>query len=214
MLSYYQVAEHVAASYNEAPTIQVADDIRLVLTQYDDELVVAIPGTTDLAGWLDDFSTWPRSFDELGWYHEGFGSKGIALFRALEPRLPGPTYGKITTYVGHSPCAGGLARVLAAMHAKSCFGAYRLMTLGEPRGAALWNVQAWDYLRTAKDNKRFVRAGDPIPDVPFRLQGFKHLSRGWDIGTPVAGLPEQMADHNIALYTSDLKTITMPKKIS
>jgi len=207
MLSYYQRAELVADSYNKPATIQVADDFRLVLTQYDDELVVAVPGTTDLAGWLDDFSTWPRSFDELGWYHEGFGSKGIALFRALEPHLPGPTYGKITTYVGHS-LGAALARVLAVMHSRSFFGAYRLMTLGEPRGAALWNVQSWDYLRTAKDNKRFVRAGDPIPYVPFRLQGFKHLSRAWGIGTPVPGVPEQMADHNIALYVSNLKTFT------
>ena len=218
MLSYYQLAELVAAAYSEAPKItlndpiiRVDDDIRLVLNQYADELVVAVPGTTDLQGWLDDFSTWPRSFDELGWYHEGFGSKGIALFRALEPRLPGPTYGKITTYVGHS-LGAALARVLAAMHAKSCFGAYRLMTLGEPRGAALWNVQSWDYLRTAKDNKRFVRAGDPIPDVPFRPL-YKHLSRKFPIGASVKS-DNPMADHNIALYVSDLKTITMPKTIS
>ena len=60
------------------------------------------------------------------------------------------------------------------MHSRSFFGAYRLVTMGEPRGAALWNVQSWDYLRTAKDNKRFVRAGDPIPDVPFQatIQAF------------------------------------------
>src|ERR1700735_2393072 len=191
MLKYWELAERVAASYNEAPKValdnpivRASDDIRLVLEQHGDELVVVVPGTTDLAGWMQDFATWPRHFNELGWYHEGFGSRGIALFRALEPRLPGPGYGKLTTYVGHS-LGAALARVLTIMHARSFFGASRLMTMGEPRGAAVWNLQAGGYLRTVRDERRFVRPGDPIPHEPFRIQGFKHLSREGSIGAPV-----------------------------
>jgi hypothetical protein len=211
MLNYSALADRVAASYVEAPKValddpivRAADDIRLVLDQREDELLVVIPGTTDDAGWIDDFAVWPRFFAELGWYHEGFGSKGIALFGALEPHLPVPGHGMMTTYVGHS-LGAALARALAILHARSFFGAHRLVTLGEPRGAALWNFRARTYLRSARDIKRFARAGDPIPHVPFAPL-YKHTSRGSAIGTPTGDL-DPMSNHNIDLYCSDLKSL-------
>jgi hypothetical protein len=214
MLNYAALADRVAASYveapkgifdHEAPTIvRAANDIRLVLDQRADELLVVVPGTTDFAGWMDDFATLPRYFAELGWYHEGFGSKGVALFGKLMPHLPMPGHGMLTTYVGHS-LGAALARALAIQHHRSFFGAYRLVTLGEPRGAPLWNFRAKGYLRTARDIKRFARAGDPVPHVPFAPL-YKHLSQ-WDvIGTPT-GDPDPMSNHNIDLYCSDLKSL-------
>jgi pimeloyl-ACP methyl ester carboxylesterase len=212
MLNYYALADRVTASYVEAPKgafgheaptiIRVADDIRLVLDQRADELLVVIPGTTDDAGWMDDFATFPRHFAELGWYHEGFGSKGLALFGALEPHLPVPGHGMLTTYVGHS-LGAALARVLAILHARSFFGTHRLVTLGEPRGAALWNFRARTYLRSARDIKRFVRAADPIPHVPLPPL-YQHTSRGSALGTPTGSI-DLMTNHNIDLYRSDLK---------
>jgi len=227
VLNYAELADRVAVSYREAPKlvlnraragpptrvrldevitdpiIHAADDIRLVLDQREDELLVVIPGTTDFAGWLDDFAVWPRRFGELGWYHEGFGSKGLALFRALMPHLPPSGSGMTTTYVGHS-LGAALAEVLAVLHARSFFGTHRLVTFGCPRGAALWNFQAGRYLRSVNDERRFVRAGDPIPHVPF-WPLWKHLSRGSSIGTPALSV-DLMANHAIGLYASDLKT--------
>ena len=211
MLNYADLAARVAASYNEAPKIALndpiirsGDDIRLVLDQRADELLVVVPGTTDDAGWRDDFSIWPRHFAELGSYHEGFGGNGIRLFGELEPHLPAPGHGMFTTYVGHS-LGAALAQVLAVMHTRSFFGAHRLVTFGCPRGAALWNFHAGSYLRTARDIRRFVRAGDPIPDVPFRPL-YKHLTRPSMIGVRTKSL-DPMSNHDINLYGSDLKAL-------
>ena len=184
--------------------LHAGDDIRLVLDQRDDELLVVVPGTTDPAGWVDDFSTWPRSFDELGWYHEGFGSKGLPLFAALMEHLPSAGHGATTTYVGHS-LGGALATVLAALHTRSFFGAHRLVTFGEPRGAALWNGLTGSYLKPLRDRRRFVREGDPVPHMPFRPL-YKHTCRGSEIGTPIGNV-DPMSNHNILLYASDLKAL-------
>ena len=221
VLDYSALADRVATSYIEAPKLvmnrargidvvtidpilHADDDIRLVLDQREDEILVVIPGTTDRAGWLDDFAIWPRHFSELGWYHEGFGSKGIALFRVLMPHLPPSGSGMTTTYVGHS-LGAALAEVLAILHARSFFGTHRLVTFGCPRGAALWNFRAESYLRSAREIKRFSRAGDPIPHVPF-WPLWKHLSRGSSIGTPARSV-DPMANHNINLYAQDLKAL-------
>lgn len=213
MLSYSQLAERVSASYSEAPRItldapivRAGDDIRLVLDQREDELLVVIPGTTDNAGWIDDFAIWPRSFAELGWYHEGFGSHAIPLFAQLMEHLPAPGHGMLTTYACHS-LGAALGRALAIQHHRSLFGAYRLVTFGEPRGAALWNSRAGSYLRSARDIKRFVRGGDPIPHVPF-LPLYKHLSRGSPIGTPTGSF-DLMTNHSIELYAADLKALAL-----
>ena len=221
MLTYSQLADRVATSYVEAPklvqnrarrldavvtdpVIHAADDIRLVLDQREDELLVVVPGTTDFAGWLDDFAVWPRWFSELGWYHEGFGSKGIPLFRALMPHLPPTVTGMMTTYVGHS-LGAALAVTLAILHQRSFLGPYRLMTFGCPRATAIWNCQAGSYLSTAKDIRRFARAGDPIPHVPF-WPLWKHLAPGRSIGTPLRSI-DPMANHNIKLYSAGLKAL-------
>lgn len=205
MLTYSQLADRVAASYSEKPTIQTSDDIRLMLDQRKDELLVVIPGTTDWAGWEDDLSGWPHLFGELGYYHEGFGSKGIALFGALEPLLPVPGKGFVT-YTGHS-LGGALALTLAILHTRSFFGPYRLVTFGCPRVAAMWNRQALSYLATAFDTRRFSRVGDPIPGLPG-LPTYRHLIRNSSIGIPVL-TGSFMTNHGIGLYQRDLKALAL-----
>lgn len=206
MLNYASLADRVAASYSEKPTIQTADDIRLMLDPRADELLVVAPGTTDLAGWMDDFSGWPRLFDELGYYHEGFGSNGIALFRALMPKLPAAGSGSMVTYTGHS-LGAALALTLAILHARSFFGAHRLVTFGSPRCAAMWNRQAPAYLATARDKRRFSRVGDPIPELPG-LPTYRHLVPDSPIGIPVlSGGP--MINHSIDLYVADIKAAAL-----
>lgn len=211
MLSYADLAARVATSYVEAPklvlrspVLHASDDIRLVLDQREDELLVVVPGTTDTAGWLDDFAICPRCFPELGWYHDGFGSHGIALFAQLMEHLPVAGSGVLTTYIGHS-LGAALAATMAALHQRGRFGSYRLVTFGEPRSAALWNFQVNGYLETARDHKRFVRAGDPVCHVPFAPL-YKHTIRGSLIGRPTGDL-DLMTNHSISLYESDLRAL-------
>lgn len=199
MLTYSELGARVGASYGAKPTIQFSDDIRLVLDQRDDELLVIVPGTTDLHGWLEDFSAWPSFFPEIGFYHFGFGHDGIQLYDLLFPRLPPAG---MTTYVGHS-LGGALAQVMAIMHGRGVLGPFRLVTFGSPRGAAIWNMQAKGYLKAAQDLKRYVRVGDPVPSLP-EMPSYKHILPAFSIGTPVlSGHP--FANHSVALYSADLK---------
>lgn len=201
MLNYSQLAARVSASYSEKPALQFADDIRLMLDQRVDELIVVVPGTTDTAGWLDDFSAWPSYFPELGFYHFGFGHDGIQLYDILYPHLPVAGGRMMTTYVGHS-LGAALAQVMAIMHGRSMLGAWRLVTFGCPRGAAVWNLQAASYLKLARDLKRFSRVGDPVPTLP-EMPTFKHIVKGMTIGTPILS-GEPLVNHSIDLYASDL----------
>lgn len=201
VLSYGDLAARVSASYSEKPALQFADDIRLMLDKRDDELLVIVPGTTDLAGWLDDFSAWPSLFPELGFYHFGFGHDGIQLYDLLYAHLP---ITGMVTYVGHS-LGGALAQVLAIMHGRGTLCPFRLVTFGCPRGAAIWNLQAKSYLKSAKDLKRFNRVGDPVPSLP-EMPSYKHIIPATSIGKPLLS-GGAFTNHNIDLYAADLKAV-------
>lgn len=197
-----QICQAVSDSYNVKPTVQVADDIRAVVTPIGSgETLVVIPGTTDLAGWLDDFSTLPAYHPGLGWCHEGFSRCGLMLWMALKPLLKN----RETTIAGHS-LGGALAQVCAVANAGDGFQPVTLTTFGSPRVAARWNMTFGPLLKKSLNPTLYVNAGDPVPDVPGRLL-FGHKTKHVTIGKPIGGV-DPMANHAIALYLKNLSAIS------
>jgi hypothetical protein len=199
MLAYSAICDRVAAAYAVPPTVQVDDDIRASIAAFGDETWVFIPGTTDFAGWRDDFSAVPWPFPAVGWCHEGFAAKGLELWRGIAPRLPAT--GRLG--IGGHSLGGGLAQICAAMNAYEGRSPCRLVTFGSPRVAALWNVALGRLIGAALEAVGFEHRGDPVPDVPT-LPPFKHVIRRRTIGKPL-GFPLSTADHALALYARDLR---------
>ena len=84
MLSHRDLAQRVLTAYKSPATIDVGSDARCVVETLDDEIVIAFPGTSDLAGWLRDFSAWPVADPNLGLLHEGFQTAARGLWGNLE----------------------------------------------------------------------------------------------------------------------------------
>ncbi len=205
MLSHADICGLVAASYSQKPTWQAGDDIRAVGTQIGDEFVVAIPGTTDLRGWLDDFSAWPTLFPIIGAYHDGFGKWGLRLADMILPALP---KGGRIVIAGHS-LGGALALVLAAAYAAAKRPPARVVVVGCPRGAFMGNLTAGPLLRQALELFAYDDYGDPIPDVPLWPM-WKRLVRGAMLGKPESILLPSMSRHAITLYLANLELIFGP----
>lgn len=197
-----QVCQAVSDSYNVEPTVQVADDIRAVITQVAGETIVAIPGTTDIAGWVDDFSTLPVYHSGLGWCHDGFSRCGLLLWMALKPRLKDSLS---TTFAGHS-LGGALAQVCAVANAYDNGFADTLTTFGSPRVAARWNMTFGPLLKKSLNPTLYVNAGDPVPDVPGKLL-FGHKAKHVVLGKPLGGI-DPMANHAISLYLKNSTAVS------
>lgn len=204
MLSYSDICGLVAESYDVPATWQAGDDIRAVGTQVGDEFVVAIPGTTDLAGWLKDFSIWPKPFPIIGTYHEGFGKWGLKLGDLALKDVP--STGRIV-FAGHS-LGAQLAQVLAAVYAsvKGKTPPMRVVTVGCPRGAFMGNVTAGGLVRSGLEAVSFRNFGDPVCEVPPWLI-WKHNVGLTTLGDRLVESVPTMADHSIALYLSRLKNL-------
>jgi len=200
MLTHTQICTFVAASYNQAATWTAGDDIRAVGTQVGDEFVVACPGTTDLAGWLKDFSAWPKSFPLIGTYHEGFGMWGLKLGDLALKDLP--TTGRVV-FAGHS-LGAQLAQVLAACYASLTGRKARVVTFGCPRGAFMGNITAGALVRSGLEAVSYRNAGDPVCEVP-PWPMWKHNVRLTDLGDHVHALAPAMSDHAIALYQTNVR---------
>jgi hypothetical protein len=199
MLTHAEICTLVAASYTQKPTWQVADDIRAVGTRVGNEFVVAIPGTDDIAGWLDDFSFWPNRFPTIGIYHDGFGRWGLALAALIIPKVPQDVRLIIS---GHS-LGGALGLVFAAVWAAAKNPPARVILFGCPRGAFIGNIVAGPLQRSALELVEYRTYGDPVPSLPpYPL--WKHAKRGTMVGAPIHALAPSVADHNIALYQTVL----------
>ena len=205
MISHAEIARTVASAYSVAPTVYALDNVQGVYRAVRagtaiDEFVVAVPGTTDVQGWLRDFRWWPAMFHPLGWCHRGFGLGGKALWAdvrraVIDIKCP-------TTYCGHS-LGGALAATLAAYHSADpqVTAPCRLVTFGAPRVPLSINLAFSALLRHAAELVAYERDGDPIPHVPPRPL-FRRGMRGTEIGSAVFGDP--MANHAIDLYVADL----------
>ena len=199
MLTHTQICEAVAEAYNVPYTVQVADDIRCVITQIGGETLVAAPGTTDAAGWRDDFEILPTWFPTIGLYHSGFGSKGSALFGAVAPKLP--IIGRIVC-AGHS-LGAQLAQVMAALYAAQRPKNARCIVFGCPRGPSVINWQAPRLVRKSLEAVEYRNAGDPICDVPPWF--WRHNARAVSLGDPIHNLAPSRANHDINLYVKNMR---------
>ncbi len=206
MLSYSDICNLVAASYNQGATWTAGDDIRAVGTQVGDEFVVAIPGTTDLAGWLKDFSIWPKPFPIIGTYHEGFGKWGLKLGDLVLKDVP--STGRVV-FAGHS-LGAQLAQVLAAVYAsvKGKSPPMRVITVGCPRGAFMGNLTAGGLVRSGLEAVSFRNFGDPVCEAP-PWPMWKHNVSLTTLGSHFHDMAPSMADHAITLYLSNLKATEM-----
>jgi hypothetical protein len=197
MLNYPQLVQLVANSYNLTPDVQVADNVRCSYTNRDDEFVISIPGTTDIAGWIRDFSAWPKWINGLGIIHEGFGSGGQKLWNRVRYDLPHP---KMISVVGHS-LGGALAQVLCVYMAKNTNLVFRCVTVGSPRVAFKTNWSFHHNINKYKNVKLFGNVGDPITRVPT-LPPYSFSTKLIEIGSDPD--PISMNNHNINLYISNL----------
>lgn len=204
MLTHAAICDLVAASYSQKPTWQAGDDIGAWITSVGNETVVAIKGTTDLQGWLDDFSIWPHVFPVIGTYHEGFGRWGLKLADLVLAAVPASGH---LVIAGHS-LGGQLALVLAAVYAsiKGKCAPMRVLTFGCPRGAFMGNMVAGPLVRSALEAVEYRNYSDPVPNVP-PWPMWKHAMKGTMLGAPVHDLAPSMQDHAIELYNAHLKGV-------
>lgn len=209
MLSYADVAAEVSAAYSRAPRVAAAtqivragDNVRAVVRRCGGEVLVAIPGTTDAAGWARDLSAWPAWLPGLGFLHAGFGEGGVALWRALRQALP--TSGVRIVFAGHS-LGGALAQIAAAQCAAEGRLTFRCVTFGSPRVALAGNWRFSGLIARAIDLVLFSRNGDPIPELPFAPL-YLHAGKLKAIGQAVAGAAP-MTNHAIDRYLADVKAL-------
>lgn len=206
MLSDADLASFVAKTYALKPDVWAGDNVRAMFLERGGEFVIGVPGTTDLDGWLRDFSAWPLWFDTIGLCHAGFGSGGQALWQLVKPKIPRT---KRIIYAGHS-LGGALAQVLGAMHAAEMPSLpFEVVTFGSPRVALCCNPLFHWLLGKALRIELYARRGDPIPDVPFKPL-YLHHHRLDLIGEPVPGSENLKGDfdltnHAINLYSADLR---------
>lgn len=201
MLSDADLASIVAKTYTLLPSVHFDPDTRAMFSVHGGEWVCGIPGTVDFPGWVRDFSAWPDWFSMIGPCHAGFGTGGKALWALVRPKLPKD---KRIIFTGHS-LGGAYAQVLAAMYGAENRNPCEVVTFGSPRVRIAFNLGFRSLLHRSMRVELYARVGDPIPDVPFKPL-YLHAARLIPIGKPVDSI-DPMANHDIALYASDLKAV-------
>ncbi len=124
-------------------------------------------------GWRDvlrDMRAFPWYDSRVGWSHSGFmkGARGVVdcgLFGLLRRDAP-------VVLVGHS-LGGALSINAAAMLQSMGFDIAGVMTFGAPRTFTKGTADKW---RKILPIWEFSNAGDPIPGVPFKFFGYRHVN--------------------------------------
>jgi hypothetical protein len=172
-----KVFELAEVSYTKK-TICV-NEVECLVQEIDGHQVIAFRGTEadkliSGGGWRDvlrDLRAAPWYDKRVGWSHAGFlkGARGIVdkgLFGLLRREKP-------IVITGHS-LGGALAINAAAMLDYEGFKVVNVVTFGSPRTLIKSSTK-----RFAKNNiivQQFSNAGDPVPDVPFRWWGYRHVN--------------------------------------
>ena len=192
MKTHRNIVEFVVDAYHERPTLDVGNDVRCVITEFPDELVIAFPGTVSLDGWLLDFSAYPKNFGPLGYLHEGFGDGALKLWSSLREKL---STEKPLTLAGHS-LGGAIAQGIGAWAGLNGFK-FRLITWGTPRSAAVWNLHFIPAVKKAGSVTEYRNPGDVVPEVPPRPL-WKHTVKRTNLAGEAYIDPK--LNHNINLY--------------
>lgn len=167
-----------AAKSYKTYTHKVAE-VECNLSIIDNIQVVSFRGTEasgliSEGGWRDvirDLRTFPWYDRRVGWSHAGFlkGAQGIvdkALFGALRRELP-------IVIDGHS-LGGSLGINAAAILNAEGFNVTQVVTFGAPR--TLLKSSAKRLAKSGISIIEYSNPGDPIPDMPFRWWGYRHVN--------------------------------------
>lgn len=174
-------------AYTAAPDIGKADSAsRAIMRQTAAGLVVAFPGTDNVAGWLADLDALTLSVPGVGNVHRGFWD----AWQAIAPAVTAAIGDQPVTLVGHS-----LGAAIAIMAAVS-------LTLAGRPPAAVYGFESPRVspdlsIRTllAKVPLYLTRDGmDVVTDVPF---GWNHAALLKHIGKAALPIPN-VEDHAIA----------------
>lgn len=152
------------------------NEVEYLISEVDGRQIVAFRGTEvdkflSGGGWVDlirDLRAFPWFDRRVGWSHAGF-LKGARLVveRQLQYKLDRT---KPVTLTGHS-LGGALAMNAAALLKSKGFIVTDVTTFGAPR----------TFMRGTARNFRipttnYSNPGDPVPDMPFRWWGYRHVN--------------------------------------
>jgi len=154
-------------------------EVECLVIQMDDFQVVAPRGTegSELIGgqgWRDvirDLRVIPWYDRRVGWSHAGFlkGARGLVdkgLYGMLKREIP-------IVFTGHS-LGGAIAINAAKILDAEGFNIDSVVTFGAPRTLTKGAVK--NFQNSGIEIVEYSNRGDPIPDVPFRWWGYRHIN--------------------------------------
>jgi pimeloyl-ACP methyl ester carboxylesterase len=146
-----------------------ATDTRAVITQSNDDLIIAFRGTRDLRNWLTDLDC-AFTPSVCGRVHAGFAAAlNSAFAQVAETIFDAHCAGKRIWLTGHS-LGGALALLCARQLIKPLAGCY---TFGQPRVGDATFCAAYDALLKDRTH-RVVHDADIVPRVPWLLGAYRH----------------------------------------
>ncbi|WP_257819843.1 lipase family protein [Burkholderia glumae] len=180
-------------AYTAPPDIGVADSAsRAIVRQTAAGLVVAFPGTDNVASWLADLDVLPIDVAGVGLVHRGFWGAWSAIASAVAAAIGAQP----VTLVGHSL---GAALAICAAAALTSAGRAPAAVYGfePPRVAAGPRL---GLLLAAVQINLFKNGNDVVPDVPL---GWRHVALLTHIGVPALPFPN-VEDHAIDRFIAAL----------
>ncbi|MGS1071737.1 lipase family protein [Burkholderia glumae] len=173
-------------AYTAAPDIGAAASAsRAIVRHTASGLVVAFPGTDNVASWLADLDVLPVDVPQIGLVHRGFWG----AWTAIAPMVVAAIGTQPVTLVGHSL---GAALAICAAAALASTGRPPIAVYGfePPRVAAGPRLEL---LLAAVPVHLFKNGNDVVPDVP---PGWHHVAPLTHIGEPAVPFPN-VEDHAI-----------------